>query len=531
MSIQIDSNKYIDTLVEERTAQLESNEIRLLTLLSSSPVVIYTCEVKGDYAATYISDNVEEIFGYKSEQFLNDPKFWASGIHPEDAPRIFSELGQLFEKGIHSHEYRFKLASGEYIWIHDELKLIKDEQGTPIEIIGYWANITERKMAEDEAVAAKQEAERANQAKSEFLSNMSHELRTPLNAILGFSELLDLGITDEEQKQNVSEVLKAGEHLLALINEILDLSSIEAGKVKLSLGVHSLISILDLCFTLIEPLANKRSINIVNDIKPEADYQIYVDLMRFKQVMLNLLSNAIKYNKENGTVTLGYQVIDEKYLRVGVSDTGNGLTEQQQECLFQPFERLQTHSNIEGTGIGLVISKRLVELMGGTIGFESKLGQGSTFWVQVELGSELKDQEKSLTDTEKMNVEQLFSSSKKVLYIEDDLVNTSLMKQIIKGSTSHTLIAAPDAMKGLILAEEQQPDLILMDINMPGMSGYEAMIELQKNKATQHIPVVAVSANAMHKDIEKGKAAGFKNYITKPFDIKTIVNVVEEILS
>lgn len=526
-----DSNKHLDKLVEERTAQLSKNEIRLLQLLSSSPVVIYTCEVEGDYAATYISENVEELFGYKAEQFLDDSKFWASGIHPEDAPRIFSELGQLFEEGIHTHEYRFKLANGEYIWVHDELKLIKDEQGSPVEIIGYWADVTERKVAEDEAIAAKQDAERANQAKSEFLSNMSHELRTPLNAILGFGELLSLAIKDEQQKQNVGEVLKAGEHLLALINEILDLSTIEAGKVELSPEVHPLNFILDTCFSFTETLAAHRNIKVVNNIKSEDDYHIHVDFMRFKQVILNLLTNAIKYNKDNGTVTLNCHVVDKKYLRISVSDTGKGLTEQQQQCLFKPFERLQEHNNIEGTGIGLVISQRLVELMGGSIGFESKVGQGTTFWVQIELGNKIEEQKTLLTETEKTQTEQILFSSKTILYIEDDLVNISLVKQVINDATSHTLITATDAMQGLTLAEEQQPDLILMDINMPGMDGYGALAALQANEATQHIPVVAVSANAMRKDLEKGKAAGFQRYITKPFDIKTMVSIIEEMFS
>ena len=505
---------------------LSKNETRLLQLLSSSPVVIYTCEVEGDYAATYISENVDELFGYKAEQFLDDPKFWASGIHTDDAPRIFSGLGQLFEKGIHSHEYRFKLASGDYIWVHDELKLIRDEQGTPVEIIGYWADVTKRKVAEEEATAAKQEAVRANQAKSEFLANMSHELRTPLNAILGFGELLTLGIQDEQQKKNAGEVIKAGEHLLALVNEILDLSVIEAGKVELVQEVNPLSIILDMCFSLIMPLANQRNINVVNNIRLEEDYQIHVDLMRFKQVMLNLLSNAIKYNKDNGTVTLNCHVMDEKYLRISVSDTGKGLTEQQQQCLFRPFERLQEHNGIEGTGIGLVISQHLVELMGGSIGFESKVGQGTTFWVQVELGNKTEEQEILLTETEKTPF-----SRKTILYIEDDLVNISLVEQVINNATSHKLITATDAMQGLTLAEEQQPDLILMDINMSGMDGYGALAALQANKLTQHIPVVAVSANAMCKDLEKGKAAGFKNYITKPFAIKTMVSTIEEIFS
>ena len=643
----------LEEMVEQRTAQLQKSEARLTQLLSSSPVVIYTCEAGGDYAATYISENVKELFGYQTEQFLDDPKFWASGIHPDDAPRVFSGLGKLFEDGVHTHEYRFKLANGEYIWVHDELKLVKDEQGIPVKIIGYWADvsarkeseetiqaktkqvqtvissaplvlwscdkngvftfsdgsalkdmglkpgqvvgqsvfeiyvdypeiidanrrvlsgetishesqvgeycfeshytpnfsedggvesyigvaidITERKKSEAQVEAARKEAESANAAKSEFLSSMSHELRTPLNAIIGYGQLIEMGSQDEKEKKNVKEILKGGNHLLELIDEILDLSRIDAGKVELSMEECDLNSILDMCLTFIKPMAVKRNINVVNNIGSEADYRLHVDYMRVKQVILNLMSNAVKYNKDNGTVTLSAEVVDEEYLRINVSDTGNGLTEQQLQSLFKPFERLKNHSGIEGTGIGLVISKRLVEIMGGIIGVESQVGKGSTFWLQLEL--EKTDTRSSLltegqtTENEIASIEKKSGDVKSILYIEDNPINICLMEDIVESSTSHTLITVTDAVQGLVLAEERQPDLILMDITMPVMDGYEALAELQANQATRHIPVIAVSANAMQQDINKGKAAGFQNYITKPFNIKNMIDIIEDALS
>ena len=237
-----------------------------------------------------------------------------------------------------------------------------------------------------------QRAKQENAAKSEFLSSMSHELRTPMNAILGFGQLLEVQIQDEEQKSSVREIIKAGDHLLILINEILDLSKIEAGKLELSLENSSLSSILDECLSLTKPLAAERDVHVINNISSTDNYIVHVDPTRFKQVMLNLLSNAIKYNNDNGTVTLSCDIVDKNHLRVSVSDTGNGLTEQQQQCLFKPFERMKEHKEIEGTGIGLVIIKRLVEMMSGVIGVESQPGEGSTFWVQVKLSDIIKHQ-------------------------------------------------------------------------------------------------------------------------------------------
>ena len=228
-------------------------------------------------------------------------------------------------------------------------------------------------------------AEEADKFKSEFLTRMSHELRTPMNAILGFSQLLEMDLQDEVHKSSAMEIITAGDHLMLLINEILDLAKIEAGKIELSLENINFNAIVDECFTLTKPLAAKHDIHVINNIGLTNNYTIHVDRTRFKQVMLNLLSNAIKYNNDNGTVTLNCDVIDENHLRINVSDTGNGLTEQQQQSLFKPFHRMEEHKHIEGAGIGLVITKQLIEKMGGMIGVKSQTGQGSTFWVQVEL--------------------------------------------------------------------------------------------------------------------------------------------------
>lgn len=391
-------------------------------------------------------------------------------------------------------------------------------------------DITERKQVEQDLIKARDEADLANQAKSAFLSNMSHELRTPLNSILGFGQLLEVELQTEKQKKYITQLLTSGEHLLDLINEILDLSKIEAGKIEVKLQNCSLSSIIDKCFFLIEPLAAKRNIQLINNIPEESDYTIYADCKRYKQVMLNLLSNAIKYNKEYGSVTVSCEPKNENRLRVSVSDTGAGLTEQQQGFLFQPFERLLEHSNVEGSGIGLLISKHLVETMGGVIGVESERGQGSTFWVEVEQGNDSGPQQTTITATEAGPSEIKPVKGRKILYIDDNPVNLEIVENIIELKTPHLLLKTVDAADGLTIAAEQQPDLILTDINMPGMNGYEVLTALQENMQTQHIPVVAISANAMPSDIQKAKAAGFRSYISKPFTIKVMVNSINEIL-
>lgn len=381
----------------------------------------------------------------------------------------------------------------------------------------------------EELKSAKEEAVNANQAKSQFLSSMSHELRTPMNAILGFGQLLELDVNDEQSKQNIREILNAGEHLLELISEILDLSRIESGKLSISLEDTSLNVILDECFTLIKPLAEQHDIRIVDNISSATEYVISVDYTRFKQILLNLLSNALKYNRSEGRITISCETILPSRLRISVTDTGVGLSEQQQQQLFKPFERLGAEATaIEGTGIGLVITKRLLELMGGQIGVTSQQDQGSTFWAEVNL-AETQDQTNLALKANKiagqMDVKPT-EKAKTILYIEDNPANLRLIEQVVKVRTSHVMISAPDASLGLHLAENQKPDLILLDINLPGMDGYEAFKQLQLLEHTQAIPVIAISANAMNSDIQRGKTAGFKAYLTKPIDIeKLLVNI------
>lgn len=536
---------HLEELVEQRSAQLKESESRLSQVLSSSPVVIYTCETEGDYAATYISNNVEQLFGYKPEAFLEDSKFWANGIHPDDAPQVFDGLGKLFEEGSYSHEYRFRLVSGDYVWVHDELKLLYDKDGKPVEIIGYWVDISVRKNFEQALVDAKLEAEQANQAKSKFLSNMSHELRTPMNAIMGFSQLLQADTRtplNEHQQDNVGEIIKAGTHLMELINDVLDLSRIEAGHVSFSIEPVELADVISDCLKLVFTLAQNRNIKIQLTLNgDEVSFESFskdvnivtADRTRLKQAILNLLNNSIKYNHDGGNVTIDCSGKPGSYVRVGITDTGDGLNEKQLRNIFNPYERLGAEdSSIEGTGIGLMITKNIIELMGGKIGVDSKEGIGSTFWIDLPVNEYANS--KNL-DVEASNIKSegksKLTGKYNVLYIEDNPANLRLVAQVLGRRSNIHMISAEEPVQGIDLAESTVPDLILLDINLPGIDGYEVLKRLRKNKVTVNIPVVAISANAMPQDIKKGLKAGFYDYITKPIDISSLLQTIDVVLS
>lgn len=371
-----------------------------------------------------------------------------------------------------------------------------------------------RKIAEEQAV-------KANSAKSEFLSRMSHELYTPMNAILGFGQILNSSheTLSEDQQSYVTEILTAGNHLLVLINEILELTEIESETLEVSMEQVSLGDLITSGLSIITPLAEARKISLVDNISGSG-YIINANAARIKQVLLILLKNAVKYNSHEGTISLNAEIVDKGQLRISISDTGKGITKEDIDKLFVSFERVDDKFNVSGVGIGLVTAKKLLELMGGNIGVDSVLAKGSTFWVEIGL----------ITNDEitKIDNKQNSNQDKVILYIDDDLVNLDLVSNVLDSASSHSVILVDNAIEGLKIAEEKQPDLILMDINMPIMNGFEALAALQKNKTIQHIPVVALSGNKTEDDIAKGKAAGFKEYLGKPFRIKELLNAIEE---
>ncbi|WP_052700733.1 PAS domain S-box protein [Methylocucumis oryzae] len=391
-------------------------------------------------------------------------------------------------------------------------------------------DISRHKEAEIGLETARAEAESANRAKSEFLASMSHELRTPLNAIIGFGQLLELGELgglNEQQQIAVGHIMGSGRHLLTLISEILDLVRIESGKMDLNLANVALQPLINEVVALSEPTAMVREITIVQSCP--AELYALADASRVKQILLNLVSNAVKYNRTNGTVSVT-AVLTDTFVRITVTDTGVGLTEQQQLSLFQPFQRLGAErSTVEGTGIGLVVCKRLVEALNGRMGFASRFGIGSRFWVDLPVAT-TSASAPNLSYAPQTDADVVPGLTGKLLLIEDGELNVVIMQHIFSKFPNIKLSVASTAEQGLKLISENVPDLVLMDINLPGMSGVEALKRLKANPKTAEIPVIAASAVAMPDDVSEGLRAGFSDYLTKPIDMAELISVVKHYL-
>lgn len=398
--------------------------------------------------------------------------------------------------------------------------------------------IANAEMASKAAAIASQIAEKSSQAKSAFLSSMSHELRTPLNAILGFAQMFELGNPPPTllQKRNIDQILKAGWYLLELINEVLDLSLVESGKVMLSREPVALADLLLECQNMIEPQAQKRGVSLHFPSLPRRTF-VSADRTRFKQVLLNLLLNAIKYNRPNGSLSVECALVGQGNLRIGVRDTGFGMAPEQMAHLFQPFNRLGKEAGTEeGTGIGLVVTKRLVELMGGRIGVESTVDVGSLFWIELNVsGAPQFDLQKPDLPASEFNVIAPEvgngASACTLLYVEDNPANLELVEQLVAMRSDLRLLSATDGSIGVEFARTLQPDVILMDINLPGISGIQALHILQRDQRTRHIPVIALSANAMANDIEQGLQLGFFQYLTKPIRVREFMQTLDDALS
>jgi PAS domain S-box-containing protein len=426
-------------------------------------------------------------------------------------------------------------------WTKDGSALLAEYICAPIyeeeKIVGAvvtFRDILRRKRVEEALVQAKEEAERASRAKSDFLSRMSHELRTPLNSILGFAQILEMDKIDRltsRQKPWVSQVRKAGDHLLELINEILDLSRIESGAMAVSMENVDVVPIINEVIILIMPMSEDRKIKIINMVSIPS-LVVFGDRIRLKQVLLNLLSNAVKYNIEKGIISIYYRKTSEGRIRISVEDSGIGVSKDKINDIFEPFARLDAdNSGVEGAGIGLTITRRLVEQMRGSISVQSTLDEGSCFTVELAEGvaqEEGKNPEATSIDPSQEPITS--SENFTLLYIEDNPDNLILIRQVLKIRPNIRLIFSRDSRTGIELALTHRPDLILMDINLPGMDGFTALRALRAYREISSIPVVAVSANAMKEDIEHGLEAGFNSYITKPINIARFIEVVDRLL-
>lgn len=533
-------------VADGRAAASSENALKMMALqtaiLSSASFSIIATDSQGIIQLFNIG--AERMLGYRAVDVVN--KISPSDIHDPQEVRVRAqalslELGTAIAPGFEA--LAFKASRGiediyELTYVRKDgsrfpaivsITALRDPRGAIIGYLLIGTHNSVRARVELELNSARAVAEQANLAKSEFLSSMSHELRTPLSAILGFAQLIESGLPapTSSQKRSVDQILKAGWYLLDLINEILDLALIESGKLSLSLEPISLTEVMRESQAMIESQAQQRGISLSF---PQFDtpYFVKADRTRVKQVLINLLSNAIKYNKERGTVLVDCIASEAGRVRIRVKDTGEGLTADQLAQLFQPFNRLGQESNAEkGTGIGLVVCKRLVELMGGTIDVCSTVGQGSVFAIELNLTAERQPAAGADVSMDAAPRVPTDAQLRTLLYVEDNPANMMLVEDLIGRRPDVRLLSATDGNRGVEIARASQPDVILMDINLPGISGVEALRILALDPATAHIPVIALSANAGPRDIAKGLEAGFFRYLTKPIKIPEFMETLD----
>ena len=418
----------------------------------------------------------------------------------------------------------------EDTFVSVNVRPLKDDEGRGRGSVMVVRDITTVKHAQELLRRAKEEAERANRAKSEFLSRMSHELRTPLNSILGFAQLLEMASLPASELSSVEHILTGGHHLLNLINEILDVSRIEAGRLTLTLESVYLPEVIRGALDLVRPLARQRNIAICS-VFEDCDYYVKADRQRLSQVLLNLLANGVKYNIDGGRIEVSIEPGKNGMIRAAVSDTGPGIPPESRERLFRPFERLEGESlAVEGTGLGLALSKGLVEAMGGVIGVECPACGGSTFWFELAPGESPAGSQGEFEQLDQSDSQAVTKTSRTVLYIEDNSFNMTLMKRIAEKREGVRLMEAPQGWLGIDLARAHRPDLILLDAHLPDISGLEVLQQLQKDPRTAAIPVVIVSADATPEQTQKLLASGAQSYVTKPLDVASMLRLLDGIL-
>ena len=475
------------------------------------------------------------MLGYAENDIPQHINAWRGRVHPDDKRRVQKSLIAYLtdQRPNYVIELRLRCKDRGYKWILCKASIVaRDSDGKAIRMIGVHTDISIRKAEEAELVAAREAAEQANKAKTTFLANMSHELRTPLNAIIGFAQMLEMGVPDPitpAQKEAIGHILGGGRHLLQLVVEVLGLARIEAGRLDLVIESVHLAPLIDEAERLLQPAAAMRRVVIRRSCGENR--HVLADRSRLRQILLNLLSNAVKYNRDDGHVDISCALSEGK-VRVTVTDTGQGISEAHREEVFEPFQRLGAErSAVEGCGIGLVICKHLTEAMGGRIGFDSIEGTGSSFWFELPLA--FGEPEKPVNATAIAHAALDIAAKPiegRVLCVEDNLANLTLMRHVFRILPNIEFVAAPDGEAALAMLADVAPDLVLLDINLPGMSGQEVLKRMKADRRWVSLPVIAVSAAAMPSDIEMGLEAGFVAYITKPIDVPVLLEQVRKTL-
>lgn len=486
-----------------------------------------------------VNPALNDMFGYEEDELLNEnvsilvsdkhashhDQYLANYFVKGNYQEVIGKIRQLVAKRKNGDNFDIELAISEITVEEDTI------------LSGIIRDITYRKEVESRLIAAKEEAEKANKAKSEFLSNMSHELRTPMNAVLGFGQLLQFSDNiDSDEKDSVKEILSAGYHLLDLINDVLDLSKIEAGKLEVHSEEIVLNEVLSYCYKLTKPLTD--TLNVALNLElPNEHINIIADEKRLKQVFINIVSNAIKYNKQNGEVEITCHILSQERVKVTVKDTGIGVAKDKLKDMFKPFNRLSNDKNaIEGTGIGLVITKNLVKSMNGNIYFQSKEGVGSECIVELPLSNMLNNTESKYQASDEVSTSKLINNreaiaQKNIVYIEDNVANQLLLEKFFELYHEYKLSIGSTPSIGLELIKEIKPELILIDINLPEMDGYQLFEKIKEIPEIKTPPVIAISANAMQTDIDKANCNGFHAYITKPINFNHLFKVITSLLN
>jgi signal transduction histidine kinase/ActR/RegA family two-component response regulator/CHASE3 domain sensor protein len=516
-------------------AALESQTRILQSILDSMSDGVVVADTQGKFIV--FNPAARQILGVRS--FGADSDQWSRehGLFLPDMVTLYPAEQLPFRRAIRGDVVDgaeiFARPAGvtEGRWLSITARPLREEAGEVRGGVLVIRDVTSQKQAAAALELAKREAEAANQAKSEFLSRMSHELRTPLNSILGFAQLLEMETLGEQGTDNVYHILKGGYHLLDLINEILDLARIESGRLALSSEPVRMREALKDALDLVRPLAIEKGVSIHPDIALRCNHHVQADRQRLKQVLLNLLSNAIKFNRNGGSVVLSCEEVGDSRLRIEVLDTGSGISPEGLKRIFTPFERLGTDLvDPGGTGLGLALSKRLIEGMGGTIGVESSLGFGSRFFIELSVI------EDPLSTLDQGAVAVLIDSASMyqrgtVLYIEDNSSNLRLVERIFAHRPGVRLLSAMQGFLGLDLAEFHKPDWILLDLHLPDVSGEEVLRRLRANPKMAHIPITILSADATAGQINRLMEAGANDYLTKPLDVRKFINLLDKAIS
>lgn len=530
-----DHRDRLQELVEERTQELMTSEQRLRTVVETASDWFW--ETDEQHHVVFISDRFYELSDFNPDDVLGKSrlKIVEQQMRVSDSSGMWkNHLDDLKHHRPFSIRYWSRGFRAGEVCIEIKGKPLFDGQGRFKGYIGAGSDVTHAVETEKALRIAVKEAESANRAKSDFLSNMSHELRTPLNAILGFAQLLENNISGnltDTQLIHLQHIRLGGEHLLELVNEILDLSKIESGKLTLvpeNVDLHDLVG---LCLPYAKAFAEKYDVTI-EDRTLTQGHVVWADALRAKQALLNLMANAAKYNRPGGKVWIELDDIDTTYIRLSVHDNGIGIRAEDQDKIFQPFQRAAGQDGmIEGTGIGLVLTKKLLEEMGGHIGFRSTFDQGSIFWLDFPRSTLQREDAAALNHS--MDLERPVCAPQNqytLLYVEDNPSNLSLMEGIVDCIPNLRMVSAHTAEIGLTMLQAQKPDLVLLDINLPGMDGFQAIREIRALDDIRHIPVFAISADAMSDSLEKGEKAGFDKYLTKPIDLPEFMTLLDDVL-